>query len=516
MRRFLILFLAMALLATTAGCSMASDPEPGSSQLGAYSDHGTVTETAPKREHISLVFYEDMDCNPLTATNSENHELLKLVYSPLIRLDGNLKPQYVLAEAVQAEGTDVTVTLKAGLKFSDGTPVTAADVEESIKVIRANPTSPYYARLENIKKYRATDERTVQITLHQPDVDFINCLDLPVVQKKGGLGCGPYRFSQKGGEQVLTPNKHYFAQPVIKTVYLKKPTGEKQRQEMFSVGLLDVYFGTAERSQVFAGGKDYAVQTYPGDNLLYLGVNCREGLLADPAFRYFLNQLTVREKLVNSVLLGQAEAARYPYQPSWYKAEQTVSGRGLSNEEKKARAAKLGLQVTEKALLDGEGKPLSFELLVTEESVIHTAAAEAIAEGLAVAGVEISVKAVPRATYDARLAEGKYQLYLGEVKTGRTLNPNLYTAGSLINFSGALFPELEQAAANYKNGELLLTDYCKVFDQYTPILPLAYRGGGLFTAADIGEFKFPATWALYGDITKLVIKTDHKETENTK
>lgn len=514
MKKILSLLLIFALLLT--GCTWAGDPEPGSSQLGAYSDHSAAPDTAPEREHISLIFYADMDTNPLTATNSENHELLKLVYSPLIRLDGTLKPQYVLAEKVENEGVSVTVTLKEGLKFSDGAEVTSADVIESIKVVKANPTSPYYARLENIKQYKAADGRTVKITLHQPDVDFINCLDIPVVQKKGGLGCGPYRFSQKGGEQVLTPNEHYFAQPAIGTVYLKKPATEKERQEMFSVGLLDVYFGTAESTQVFAGGKEYQVQTYPGDNLLYLGVNCREGLLANAEFRYFLNQLTAREKLVNSVLLGQAEAARYPYQPFWYKAEQTVSGQGLSDAEKKAQAAELGLQVTEKALLDSEGNPLSFRLMVVEESAIHTEAARAIAEGLAVAGVEIAVEPVPRATYDARLAEGNFDLYLGEVKTGRTLNPALYAEGSAINFSGGQFPELEQAAADYKSGSLLLTDYCKIYDQYTPILPLAYRGGALFTAADIGQFKSTATWALYGDITKLVIKTDKSETENTK
>lgn len=514
MKKLLALLLIASLL--LCGCSMEGDPEPGSSPLGAYSGQGGGDFSAPKREHVSFIFYEDMDVNPLTATNSENHELLKLVYSPLIRLDGNLKPQYVLAESVLVEGVAVTVTLKEGLKFSDGAAVTAADVAESIKVIRANPTSPYYARVQNVKQYKAVDGKTVKITLHQPDIDFINCLDLPVVQKKGGLGCGPYRFTQKGGEQVLTPNEHYFIEPSVGTIYLKKPIDEKQRQEMFAVGLLDVYFGTAESTQVFAGGKEYKVQTYPGDNLLYLGVNCREGLLADAGIRAFLNQLTAREKLVQSVLLGQAEAARYPYQPSWYKAEQTVSGQGLSDTEKKEKAAKLGLQVTEKALLDQEGKPLSFRLLVTEESAIHTAAAQAVADGLAVAGVEIKVETVPRATYDARLAEGKFDLYLGEVKTGRTLNPALYTAGSTINFSGIPFPELEQAAAQYKSGDLLLLDYCKIYDQYTPILPLAYRGGALFTSADIGAFKDTATWALYGDITKFVIKSQDTETENTK
>ena len=515
MKKILSILMIFPLLLSLAGCSETFDPETGRSLLGAYSDRGEKEENTPARDSFSVVFYEDMDCNPLTAANSENHELLKLVYSPLLRLDGTLKPQYVLAEQVEWQGAEVTLTLKKGLKFSDGSALSAEDVAESIKVIQRTPTSPYFNRLTNLKKDKVLDGRTLALTLHPPDVDFINCLDIPVVQKKGGLGCGPYRFSQKGGKKILVPNEHYFEQPPIQTIYLKKPTDEKKRQDMFAVGLLDVYFGTAEENQIFAGGKEYNVQTYPGDNLLYLGINCREGLLANSAFRYFLNQLTAREKLVQSVLLGSAEAARYPYQPAWYKAEQTVSAKGLSDAEKKKLAGQLGLQVDEKQICDAEGEPLSFKLLVCDENPIHVAAAQAVAEGLAVAGIEIQTEAVARATYDARLLEGRFDLYLGEVKTGRTLNPSLYAMESPIHFSGADFTALSQAAADYKAGNLLLTEFCKIYDKNTPVIPLAYRGGALFTAADLGTFKFTGTWALYGDITKLEIKSNI-ETEKQK
>lgn len=512
MKRAMIWGLLLALIFTLCGCSGSVDLEPGSSQLGAYSDRGGQVETIPARDAISMIFYEDMDTHPLTATNRENHELLKLVYSPLLRLDGTLKPEYVLAESVKIEGTDVLITLKKGLKFSDGSAVTAKDLDRSIQTVRENPTSPYYARLANIKRYDAESERTLSITLKEADVDFINCLDIPIVKKEGTLGCGPYKFSTLDGKRVLVPNKHYFAQPTIQTIHLKAPKDEQERQDMFAVGLLDVYFGLAEGEQVFAGGKGYNVQAYPGDNLLYLGVNCREGLLKSGAFRRFFSRITARDKLVQSVLLDQAEAAIYPYQPSWYKAEQSTQSVGYSDAEKRKAAEALGLQVTEKALLDPQGEQLSFGLLVVEESAMHQSAAQAVAEGLAIAGVKIEIEAVPREKYDARLAAGEFDFYLGEVKTGRTLNPALYAAESSINFSGYAFETLQKAAEQYKSGEMLLSDFCKVFDRYTPIIPLAYRGGALFATADIGEFKSTGSWALYGDFTKLITK----ETEKTK
>ena len=506
MKRILWILLIFALAVSAAGCGLGADIEPGSSQLGAYSDHEQKVEVVPPREEITMIFYEAMDTHPLTATNSENHELLKLVYSPPVRLNGNLQPEYVLAEKVEIKGVDVTVTLKKGLKFSDGSAVTAADLDQSIQTVREHPESPYYSRLTNILKYSVKDERTLSITLKEPDIDFINCLDLPIVQKGTDLGCGPYKFATESGKRVLKPNEHYFEQPTIQTIHLKAPKTEQDRQDMFSVGLLDVYFDSAETEQKFSGGKGFTTQIYPGDNLLYLGINCREGLLRSGKFRSFLNRITAREKLVESVLLGQAEAAIYPYQPNWYKAEQSVANSGYSDSQKAAAAKELGLQITENAILDEEGNPLTFGLLICGESEMHSAAAQAVAEGLKIAGITLEIEAVPRADYQARLAEGKFDLYLGEIKTGRTLNTALYAAESGVNFSGYVFTNLLQAAAEYKSGNQLLTDYCKVFDRYTPIIPLAYRGGTLFASSDIGEFKSTGSWAVYGDITKLKVK----------
>ena len=505
MKRIILWLIAALLL--LSGCEGVEVDQP-KDQLGAYSNTGEEEmQTVPARHYISMIFYEDMDINPLTTTNSENHELLKLVYSPLVRLNGKLEANYVLAERVENKGTQVTVVLKKDLKFSDGTAVTAGDVASSFYTVRNTPTSPYYKRLSNVKTYAVVDERTLSITLKEPDADFVNCLDIPIKQKNGDGGCGPYQFSVSGGERVLVPNANYFVQPGIAMIYLKKPANEKERKNLFSVGLLDVYFATAESDLVFSGGKNYQVQTYAGDNLLYLGVNCREGPLADAKLRGFLNDLISREKLVKNVLLDQAEATAYPFQPAWYKAEGLEQEKNWADAlEKKQAAAKLKLNLTEDKLLDKEGNQLTFPLLVAEGSEVHRDVAQAVAESLALSGVKIQIEAVPRADYNARLQAGEYTLYLGEIKTGRTLNTTLFAAGSAVNYSGVQFEKLEAAAAGYRAGEKSLTDFAKVFDRYTPILPLAYRRGVLFVASDIGKFQAAGTWALYGDITKLITK----------
>ncbi|MBQ7090161.1 MAG: ABC transporter substrate-binding protein, partial [Clostridia bacterium] len=463
-------------------------------------------ETLPARSHISLVFYEDMDVNPLTATNRENHELLKLVYSPLLRLNEQLKPVYVLAESVKVSGKTVTVTLKKGLKFSDGSKVTAADAIASIKTVRNTPASPYNARLADLKNYWADNERTFTIKLREENVDIAACLDIPVVKRgKNSVGCGPYRFSRQGGKQVLVPNKHYFEQPTVQTIYLKAPATDQSAKQMFSVGLLDVYFAGAESDQVFSGGKNYTVQSYPGDNLLYLGVNCEDPLLKNRNLRGFLSKLIDRRRITENVLLDQADPAAYPYQPGWYKVKESTEA-ALSDAEKKAQAEALGLTLSEKALLDKKGKQISLSLLVSQGGTMHSDTAKAVADSFALSGVRITVEAVSNEEYLERLAAGEYQLYLGEIRTGRTLNTNLFAADSAVNFSGATFKKLSEGAAQYKAGEITLEAFSALYDAYTPVIPLAYRRGVLYASSDIGGFREMSPWALYGDGTKLVTK----------
>ncbi len=516
MKRVWSVLIALMLVLGMSGCDSSTiyGTDGTDNQLGAYSNTNGAEEKEmrPARESISMVFYEDMDMNPLTTTNSENHELLKLIYSPLVRLNSALVAEYVLAEQITTEGTDATIVLREGLQFSDGSAVTAADVAASFKTIRNTPTSPYYTRLENLKSWRAADDRTLMVTLKAPDVDFISRMDIPVMQQKGDAGCGPYCFSEINGKRVLVPNTSYFTQPTIQTIYLKKPADNTERQNMFSVGLLDVYFVPAESDLVFSGGKNYQVQTYASDNLLYLGVNCQNGLLSRAEIRAYLNGLLDREKITDGVLLGQAQETAYPFQATWYKADGLEQEKNWSDAARKEKAQAVGLQVSENALLDESGNQLTFSLLVDAGSIIHRNVAQAVADSFAMAGVKINVEAVSTADYNTRLQTGQYALYLGEVKTGRTLNPALYTTASPVNYGGFSAPELEQAAADYQTGNLSLSAFAHSFDQYTPIFPLAYRDGVLFVASDIGLFQSTGPWAVYGDITKLkTTETEIKE-----
>ena len=272
---------------------------------------------------------------------------------------------------------------------------------------------------------------------------------------------------------------------------------------MFSVGLLDLFFLPIESELTFSGGKDYRIQTYTGDNLLYIGINGENSTLEKAGVRQYLSGLLDREKMVDNVLLGRGNASAFPFQPTWYKAAGLSHHKNWSDIDIKERAIKLGFTIEENRLLEEEGKALTFTLLVNKSSEIHRNMASAIADQLKLSGITIELKAEEKEAYLKALAEGKYDLYLAEVKTGRTLNTSPYGAESPIAHGSINAEKVEKAAAQYRAGALTLAAFGEEFEKTMPIIPLAYRQGVVLASSDIGDFQSAGTWSIYGNSSKL-------------
>ena len=110
--------------------------------------------------------------NPLTPVEREFMSLTALVYESMIVLDDDYLPKPHLADKWESsgDGSTWTFTLREGVTFHDGTPLTSADVVATVNEIlrlandETNPNKGAYASLRYfINKIAAPDERTVVI-----------------------------------------------------------------------------------------------------------------------------------------------------------------------------------------------------------------------------------------------------------------------------------------------------------------------------------------------------------------
>jgi peptide/nickel transport system substrate-binding protein len=196
--------------------------------LGACAGTPAPSKNAGK---ITIAVQEDIrsaDNLLMRGTTTDRLMLGSTVYEPLFTTDVKGKSAPALALKAQAS-TDLltwTITLREGVKFSNGKAFTSADVIANLKAM-ADPknASGYSADLKNVKSTEASGDYKVVFTLKTPDATWDNALqdtiyfaDLSaraaalLAPKEIPVGTGPYTWSSRdvGSSIKFTPNAGYW------------------------------------------------------------------------------------------------------------------------------------------------------------------------------------------------------------------------------------------------------------------------------------------------------------------
>lgn len=146
--------------------------------------------------------------------------MASLLYEGLFRLDQTFTPQPLLCASYTYDSETLTykLTLRDGVVFSDGSPLTAADVKTTLNAARSS--ARYARRLSDVKSISAGDG-TVTLTLNRPNTGLPALLDIPIL-KSGTekhsvpLGTGPYLYDESS-ESCLIASQNWWrhlSQPV--------------------------------------------------------------------------------------------------------------------------------------------------------------------------------------------------------------------------------------------------------------------------------------------------------------
>jgi peptide/nickel transport system substrate-binding protein len=149
--------------------------------------------------------------NPFVQTQSLNNRVRSLVYEGLLASDRNLDVIAGLASSwsVSADGLTYTFTLRPGVKFHHGRPLTLADVKWSLDYVQDPKSSAFgQAELSVVKQVEVEEPDKIQFRLKSAFAPFLTTVAgmrlLPIVAKdsvKPGEkpdsfppGTGPFRF----------------------------------------------------------------------------------------------------------------------------------------------------------------------------------------------------------------------------------------------------------------------------------------------------------------------------------
>ncbi len=167
-------------------------------------------------------------------TISDNNSIwtMLLIYDQLTRptADGrSVEPSLAQSWDISADGKTYTFHLRPGVKFHDGSPVTADDVKFSVERAAFLKGSQWSFLFPGFKGMEVVDQHTVRAHLSGPRAPFLSDVALfatSVLPKKmvesmgekffqAPVGTGPFMFKSwtKGSEIVLTRNPNYFRAP---------------------------------------------------------------------------------------------------------------------------------------------------------------------------------------------------------------------------------------------------------------------------------------------------------------
>ncbi len=469
MRRWICLLLAVLCVMSSVGCagpSNTSDPISDPSSPDVSGSNGPAS--------FAVAYSADDTLNPYTAVTEVNVNLASLMYTGLFRLDGGFTPQPALAQQhSQPDATHIEVTL-SGAVFSDGSPVGIQDVLASYRSARAS--AHYKTLLDNV--IAATEQKgRIVFTLRAADPNALACLTFPIYKAstatdavgQAPLGTGPYVLKYEEDTALLQANPQ-LAEPHYRTIGLRHlPNAEKMYYGLTS-GSITYYYNDLNTGDIpRVTGASAAVDM---NSLVFLGVNsAREGL-NNSTVRQALSALVDRKALAAATYAGWAGAATAPFHPRW-SAMADIGG--VADTRDLAGAVSLLESV---GYGSGKGhKKLSLELIYSNEGGFRTAAAERLRSEFEGAGIQLTVTPLAYGEYIKRLAAGRYDLYIGEMRLAANMDLTpLWQYG--VDKSGAAVTAYTQ----YRAGEKTLAEFCEAFTADMPYIPLCWRSG--FAAYD--------------------------------
>lgn len=493
------LFLLALLFASCQASSSSSSV--GSAAIASDDNSSGITEAVVPT--FSLPYFSSDSLNPYSAVQSTNFYLGSLLYDSLVSVDSAFSVTPVLAETMVHAGTRWTITLRQGLRFSDGSALTAADVVSSYNAARS--CGLYAPRLSNVVSCSAKDNVTINFVLQQPDRLFDRNLTFPIV--KGGskasraVGSGRYCFSPEEKPLSLIQNEYCVRKSSeIRRINLVEVHRYSLLPYMTRIGSVNFVYTSLSDSQLKAASAKTAAVLQ--NDLVYIGVNSSHALLANQDFRKAISLCADRAGILTDAFAGRGSSTAQPFHPkneSLSSADYTVDLFDSAAAQQLFALAGLSQKNEAGVFLDAAGNPVTLRLLVNRDNSARLRAAQGLVQRLTAAGIGVELSETDDATYNAQVAAHHYDLFIGEVKLtpsndiSRLLQPGALNA---CNDGG----ETLTAYRQFLSEEMSLSDFLRIFDVKTPFIPLLYKNATAIYSGTLRNVGDVCDWEIFAGI----------------
>jgi peptide/nickel transport system substrate-binding protein len=483
--------------------------------------------------------------DPLTATTvkAADERVRVLMFNSLVKK--NEKFDYIpdLASSIQQspDGLTYTFVLHENVKFHDGRSVTSADAKYSLDTLLESNAQKAAGFMESgngvnqsyVSSVEAPDPLTLIVRLRKPWQPLLNNLvPVPVIpqgsvatQKDHPVGSGPYKFVRYDSSQSvleLVANDEYWeGAPSVKSIRIRAVEDGNALQAELKSGRVDIAplpsNLTPDALISLGNERDLKVEKFPGANIVYLNLNTQSEPLNNVAVRQAVAYAIDRQKIVDQLLLGQAQVAhsvlpegswayspgqKYPYDPS--KAKQLLDQAGFRDP-------------------DGDGPQLRFRkpivYKISSASVAARQYAGVIQDYLKQVGIPLEIQTVEptilidqQKNGDFQLASGNWvggnqdPIFLRDLFASSEIPSATHNGRNRSRYSNKEFDTIIDEAVSTIDREKALELYSRaqqIITRDVPMLPLWYPANMIVARKSVSNIHVDASgdWSFIRKLT---------------
>ena len=524
---------ALALLAVACSSGKSTEPPPVDDR------HGGTLRLAVVASSVTTISGTAIDPTTVGPTDQDAMVLVDLTSDGLTSVDPTTQlpvPALASSWSADAAGTSWTFTLRDDATFSDGSPVTAADVASALERVASRAgLSLAGARLDVIAGYAdfvgrssphlsglvAKDDHTLVVTTSAPDVEVPLLLGSPLYgvvkvtstsadststsAANGGTdgaaatpeitGSGPFMITS-GNDPIITMPRSPGS-----TAQLEEVDAERFADSIAALSAVDTgkadwaSVPPARQPQVAASPPSgiasgaFHLQTSPLGAEVFFGMNLTSPTFANPKFRQAIILAVDRSALVAASIPGLT-------------ANSAVVPAGVPGAVPDAcREQCVYDTATAKAVLaqnfpDGAIPTVQID---TDDDPGSMKVASLVQLYLAAVGIPVELKALPIADYQRFVTTGQQQLFLtgwvGLAPSGAAYLDPLFRSGSLDNSTSFSSPDIDarlaQALANpddaTRTSQYVGIEH-SVLGEF-PVLPLGSYSATVAVSSGVQEYQ---------------------------
>lgn len=430
MRKQIKRILMMAAVVTTmialSGCSgntgeetvqpestlaVESNTTEGDTTADSTTAQDTAEGEAAYGGSIVVGIQNDLDSlDPHLAGSAGTSEVLFNIFEGLVKpdSDGELIPAVASDYKISEDGMRYTFTLREGVTFHNGEPVTIEDVIYSIKRCAGmleDQTEPLVSAYAVIAEINTPDEKTLELVLSEADTELIGYLTEAILpegyenQASAPVGCGPFRFVSYSPQQSFVMEKYdgYWGEkPYLDKVEFRIVASTDSAMMELKAGSIDIYpYLTSDQANELSGQFDVLIGTSNLVQALFL--NNEKEPFTDVRVRQALCYVVDAQEIMDMVADGYGTEIGSNMFPAFGKYYEDLSG---YYEMDLVKAKEL---LTEAGYADG------FEMTITVPSnyQFHIDTAQVIVEQLKQVNITAKIELIEWASWYSDVYRGR-------------------------------------------------------------------------------------------------------------